>query len=151
MPRYVVPAILLLLLVGFIPAAFVLYARNKTSKEPRVHLVHDMDHQPKYKPQTVNPVFADGREQDFTANNKKSIIETPMGETELKAKWKGGGLIVKTKAGERTTTETYQVTEDRRILTVLVEMGGQGPMGTVSFKRIYRPAESEGEAPEPAE
>ena len=61
MPRYIVPTILLLLLVGFIPAAFVLYARNKTSSQPRVHLVHDMDHQPKFKPQTVNPAFADGR------------------------------------------------------------------------------------------
>jgi len=61
MPRSFVPTILLLLLVGLIPAAFVVYARNKTSKEPRVHLVHDMDHQPKYKSQTVNPVFADGR------------------------------------------------------------------------------------------
>jgi mono/diheme cytochrome c family protein len=61
MPRYIVPTILMLLLIGLIPAVLVVYARHKTSKEPRVHLVHDMDHQPKYKAQTANPVFADGR------------------------------------------------------------------------------------------
>lgn len=61
MPKHFVSILVLLGLVGLIPAALVVYARQKTSDEPRVHLVHDMDHQPKFKAQTVNPVFADGR------------------------------------------------------------------------------------------
>lgn len=61
MPRFIVPTMVVLVLLGLIPAAFVVYAMNSTSTKPRIHLVHDMDHQQKFKPQTVNPAFADGR------------------------------------------------------------------------------------------
>ncbi len=91
-------------------------------------------------PGSLRIVFADNREQVFTTDNKKNIIETPMGEAEIKAKWRDGSLVVKTKTDRRTTTETYFLTEGGALLTVVVEVEGQGPMGSLSFKRIYRPA-----------
>jgi mono/diheme cytochrome c family protein len=61
MPRFIVPTMVVLGLIGLIPAAFAVYARHKTSTSPRIHVVYDMDQQPKYKAQTVNTAFADGR------------------------------------------------------------------------------------------
>ncbi|MEN8151280.1 MAG: cytochrome c [Planctomycetota bacterium] len=61
LPRFFVPTLVIMALAGLIPAAFAVYARHRTSDSPRVHVVHDMDHQPKFRPQTTNPVFADGR------------------------------------------------------------------------------------------
>ena len=93
-------------------------------------------------PDSLRIVFADDRERAFTTDNKKNVIETPMGEAEIKAKWRDGSLVVKTKTDRRTTTETYFLTEGGSLLTVVVEVEGQGPMGSLSFKRIYRPPPS---------
>lgn len=85
--------------------------------------------------------YADSREQVLTTDNKKSTIETPFGEGTIRARWRDdGGLLVKTRTERRKTAETYYVTRDGRMMTVLVEMDTGGPMGRVSFKRIYRPA-----------
>ncbi|MGE3163810.1 MAG: cytochrome c [Planctomycetota bacterium] len=54
----------LLVIVGIllvIPPALVVRARFAKSREPRVHLVPDMDNQQKYKAQQPHPWFADGR------------------------------------------------------------------------------------------
>ncbi|MDH3253980.1 MAG: hypothetical protein OEM62_03235 [Acidobacteriota bacterium] len=99
---------------------------------------------------SLRMTFADGREHAIATNNKKTIIETPQGEAEVKAKWRDGSLIVTTKTGRRATIETYHLTADRTLLTVVVEMASDGPRGPVSFKRIYRPLDAEAESlPEP--
>ncbi len=95
---------------------------------------------------SVRIVFADSREQTFTTDNKKSTIETPFGEGTIKAKWRDdGGLVVKTKTERGKIIETYYVTRDGLLLTVLVEKASEGPMGSVSFKRVYRPVDPEAE------
>jgi mono/diheme cytochrome c family protein len=50
--RFVTAASLLALLTA---------CRGQPSSEPPYHLVPDMDHQPKYKAQSENPFFADGK------------------------------------------------------------------------------------------
>ncbi len=45
----------------FIPLGSILKARFATTDTPRIHLVWDMDWQKKFKAQTANPFFADGR------------------------------------------------------------------------------------------
>jgi mono/diheme cytochrome c family protein len=57
MPRWVVPALVVLTALALVPVVLVAKARVSTSKEPRLHLVHDMDHQEKYKPQQRNSFF----------------------------------------------------------------------------------------------
>ncbi|HUO08627.1 MAG TPA: cytochrome c [Phycisphaerae bacterium] len=53
--------ILTCLVAGLLP--FVLVARSRASRSDRspIHLVLDMDNQPRFDPQSTSPVFADGR------------------------------------------------------------------------------------------
>lgn len=44
-----------------VPPALIVRSRFAKSREPRVHLVPDMDNQQKYKAQQPHPGFADGR------------------------------------------------------------------------------------------
>jgi hypothetical protein len=100
---------------------------------------------------TVRIVYGDNREQILPTDNEKAAIDTPFGEGTIRAKWRGdGGLVVKTKTERRKTTETYYVTKDGLLLTVLVEMAGEGPMSNTSYKRIYRPVVPDAEAGGPA-
>jgi mono/diheme cytochrome c family protein len=61
MPRWITYAAIVLAVVALVPLALIARARSATSSEPRVHLVFDMDNQPKFKAQSANPLFADGR------------------------------------------------------------------------------------------
>lgn len=63
------PAIYRILILGglisvalsWVPLALVAKARGTHSRETRIHIIQDMDNQYKFKPQKVNPLFADGR------------------------------------------------------------------------------------------
>lgn len=61
MPRWLVPAFLLLVLTSFIPAAMIAKARATKQSYPRINIIPDMDQQPKFLPQTENDLFADKR------------------------------------------------------------------------------------------
>jgi hypothetical protein len=90
-------------------------------------------------------VFADGRKQTLTTNNKKNMVETPLGEAEIKARWRDGSLVVKTKVDRRMTIETYHLATGGELLTVVVEATSEGPR-PLSYKRIYRPALAKADA-----
>jgi mono/diheme cytochrome c family protein len=59
--RFVVPLVLLVGTIGLIPFALIAKARVTTMDKPRIHIVRDMDNQPKYKAQAENTLFLDGR------------------------------------------------------------------------------------------
>ncbi|MFH1466299.1 MAG: cytochrome c [Pseudomonadota bacterium] len=61
MPRAVRWAIALLTVLSLLPLALVARARRAHSRVPRIHLIPDMDNQDRAEPQTLSPVFADGR------------------------------------------------------------------------------------------
>lgn len=61
MPRWLVPGFILLVLVSLVPFAIISRARHDMQRKPRINLIPDMDYQPRYLPQTANPLFADGR------------------------------------------------------------------------------------------
>ncbi|MEZ6044980.1 MAG: hypothetical protein R3C11_05245 [Planctomycetaceae bacterium] len=44
----------------FVPA-FIIIKRNSVSEKPPFHIVPDMDYQPFFKAQNVNPIFEDQR------------------------------------------------------------------------------------------
>jgi mono/diheme cytochrome c family protein len=46
---------------ALVPVALAVKARHSKSDKPRIHIIQDMDAQPKYKAQRENPIFADGR------------------------------------------------------------------------------------------
>lgn len=61
MPRWIVPSLALSAVLAF--ALFAIVARNRalTGPDPRFDLIPDMDYQEKYKTQSPNAMFADGR------------------------------------------------------------------------------------------
>ncbi len=61
LPRVVVPVLIVLSIIALLPPLWIAKARMSQSSQPRWHTFIDMDYQPKFKPQTVTNVFADGR------------------------------------------------------------------------------------------
>jgi len=61
MPRPLKFVILILLVLTLVPLALLSRARHSKSHKPRIHLISDMDNQPKFRTQSADPMFADGR------------------------------------------------------------------------------------------
>ncbi len=60
-PKWLLPVLLILVAAVVVAVALAGRAWTTTSKSPRIHLVQDMDKQPKFQPQSANLLFADGR------------------------------------------------------------------------------------------
>lgn len=60
-PRAIWMGAAVLFVLALIPPALIARARHATSTTPRLSFVNDMDHQPKFKAQSVSDLFADGR------------------------------------------------------------------------------------------
>ncbi len=61
MPRWIYTAIILVNLLMLVPPVLIARARVQRTREPRIHLFHDMDNQRRFKAQSRNPLFADHR------------------------------------------------------------------------------------------
>jgi mono/diheme cytochrome c family protein len=61
LPRWLLYTVAILVVLSWVPLALIMRARVTTSPLPRIHIVPDMDNQPKYKAQSRNPMFADRR------------------------------------------------------------------------------------------
>jgi len=61
LPRWLLFTVAILVVLSWVPLALIMRARVTTSSEPRIHIIPDMDNQPKYKTQSRNPLFADLR------------------------------------------------------------------------------------------
>jgi len=61
MPRWAVLILSVAASLALIPFACIAAARGTRSTQPRLHLVQDMDNQPRFKSDQANPFFADGR------------------------------------------------------------------------------------------
>ncbi|KXK31696.1 MAG: DUF3341 domain-containing protein [Candidatus Omnitrophica bacterium] len=59
--RWGISALVVLGVLALIPPALIARSRSRTSENTRLQLMWDMDQQPKFKAQSVNPLFADGR------------------------------------------------------------------------------------------
>jgi mono/diheme cytochrome c family protein len=60
-PRWLTFTIVTLVVLSWVPLALIMRARVTTSSSPRIHVIPDMDNQPKYKTQSRNVLFADRR------------------------------------------------------------------------------------------
>ena len=60
-PKVIRYTILIIIVAAMIPPALIAQLRAVNSKSPRVHLILDMDNQPKFRAQHANPLFVDGR------------------------------------------------------------------------------------------
>ncbi len=61
MNRWIKAVGLIVLATAIVPPLWVARARSSKSPTPRVHLIADMDDQPKVKTQRASTLFADGR------------------------------------------------------------------------------------------
>ena len=79
MPKWVVPSLALLAVLAL--AVFALVARDRLMKSPvpRFDIIPDMDRQLKYKTQSKNPMFADGRAMRY-----------PVAGTVARGEWNTG-------------------------------------------------------------
>ncbi len=60
-PFWLVAALLVLVVVSWIPLVVIARARVSKSSKPPLHLFQDMDEQPRYETQNYSPIFADHR------------------------------------------------------------------------------------------
>src|SRR4051794_37789276 len=60
-PFFMISTFLILVVATWIPLVVFARARVGRSEDPRIHLIQDMDDQPKYREQSSSDVFADGR------------------------------------------------------------------------------------------
>lgn len=61
MPRWLISMVVILVALSWIPIALALRARTVKKTEPRIHIIQDMDNQPKVKAQSRLILFADRR------------------------------------------------------------------------------------------
>jgi mono/diheme cytochrome c family protein len=61
MPRWLTSIVVILVALSWIPVALALRARVVKKTEPRIHIIQDMDNQPKVKAQSRLMLFADRR------------------------------------------------------------------------------------------
>lgn len=61
MPRWFSIALTIAVILTLVPLALIARKRASFSEKPRVHLVQDMDNQPRFFAQARNSLFADGR------------------------------------------------------------------------------------------
>ncbi len=61
MPRWIVYAGLLAVVLSWVPIAVLMRERSVPQRHPRLRVVPDMDKQAKFRPQRPNVMFADGK------------------------------------------------------------------------------------------
>ena len=61
MRKVILYGALVLIALAMIPPALIARTRAVKSPRPRIHLIQDMDNQPKFRAQHPNDLFADGR------------------------------------------------------------------------------------------
>lgn len=104
LPRWLIYTVVILVVASFIPIALIMRARVTTSEQPRIHIVPDMDNQPKYKAQSRNPLFADRR-----------AMRPPVEGTVARGTTLGNPALVSGKTGE-DWVEAIPVTVNRDLL-----------------------------------
>lgn len=91
MKRNLILAALSLVVISWVPLVLIAQSRATHSRKPRIHLFFDMDNQPKYKSQRLDPLFADHREMrpqvPGTIARGQWHTDTQMYEGVVDGKW----------------------------------------------------------------
>jgi mono/diheme cytochrome c family protein len=94
LPRWLLFTVVILVVLSWVPLALIMRARTTTSSEPRIHIVPDMDNQPKYKTQSRNSLFADRR-----------AMRPPVDGTVARGAHLGDAVVTTGKVGELWVAE----------------------------------------------
>jgi mono/diheme cytochrome c family protein len=104
LPRWILFTVAILVVLSWVPLALIMRARVTTSPQPRIHIVPDMDNQPKFKTQARNPMFADRR-----------AMRPPVAGTVPRSATLGNTALTEGKVGD-DWVETMPVEVDRGLL-----------------------------------
>ena len=104
LPRWLIYTVVILVVASFIPIALIMRARVTTSEQPRIHIIPDMDNQPKYKAQSRNPLFADRR-----------AMRPPVEGTVARGTTLGNPALTSGKIGEEWV-EAFPVPVDKALI-----------------------------------
>jgi mono/diheme cytochrome c family protein len=90
-PRWMIFTGLLAACALTIPPVVIARVRSTPDENRAVHIFFDMDFQPKFKSQAVNPLFADGRAQRYavagTVAQGETMLDAHLHEGAVDGKW----------------------------------------------------------------
>lgn len=97
--------------------------------------------------------YGDGRERMLEIDGEKTEIETAYGAAEVEAEWKRGPrLAVRTETETMVISETYELADDRQLLSATMEVAMESAIDTrrmrmppLTFTWLYRPAPVNGQ------
>ncbi|MGE5235254.1 MAG: c-type cytochrome [Acidobacteriota bacterium] len=92
-PRFLVYGAIALTLVALVPLALIARARVTTSPVPRLNVVPDMDNQIKFKPQSEDTMFADGRAMREPVPDTVARGELDLDSAYYRGKTADGGWV----------------------------------------------------------
>jgi mono/diheme cytochrome c family protein len=81
-PGIITGGIVLLLALALLPPLWIAQVRFERKTKPRLHLILDMDFQPKYLPQQFSPLFADTRDMRPPVSGTFPV-DAPLGKEHL--------------------------------------------------------------------
>jgi len=104
-PKGIIYVTLILVVAAILPVLFIVRARTVPSAKPAVHLIPDMDAQPRFDAQEANALFADGR-------SMRPILAGTIARGELHS----DDALYRGKVGEEWVTEfPFPVTRELMI------------------------------------
>jgi mono/diheme cytochrome c family protein len=127
MPAGLVYGLIVVTCAAVVPVALAVKARHSKTDKPRIHLIQDMDSQPKYKAQRENTIFADGR-----ADREALPGTVPVGhlnEDDHFFRGRNGGGWARTFPAQVELTEATMARGKQRFGIYCTPCHGQGGLG----------------------
>jgi mono/diheme cytochrome c family protein len=127
MPKGLVYALVVVTAAAVVPLALAVKARHSKTEKPRVHIIQDMDAQPKYKAQRENPIFADGRaDRDAVAG---TVAVGHLNEDDHFYRGRANGAWARTFPAQVELTEETMARGKQRFGIYCTPCHGQGGLG----------------------
>jgi mono/diheme cytochrome c family protein len=108
LPRGIVYGLVILAVLAVIPFAFIAKAREARPRDPRVHVVADMDWQPKYLSQQKNAFFADERAMRTPPPGTVAVGQARLDDHLYRGKSEAGSFALTFPKQVEPTLETMQ-------------------------------------------
>jgi mono/diheme cytochrome c family protein len=127
MPAGLVYGLIVVTCAAVVPVALAVKARHSKSEHPRIHLIQDMDSQPKYKAQRENTIFADGRADREALPGTVAVGH--LNEDDHFFRGRAGGGWARTFPAQVELTEATMARGKQRFGIFCAPCHGQGGLG----------------------
>jgi mono/diheme cytochrome c family protein len=127
MPAGLVYGLIVVTCAAVVPVALAVKARHSKSEHTRIHLIQDMDSQPKYKAQRENTIFADGRADREALPGTVAVGH--LNEDDHFFRGRAGGGWARTFPAQVELTEATMARGKQRFGIFCAPCHGQGGLG----------------------